>query len=64
MLYKGYPDMNATKGLVFISESMIRAGVEALEEESYSTPHSDLVDLIYSAMEYQRRREEASLTSE
>jgi hypothetical protein len=48
---------------VEISEGMIRAGVDALKEESYAIPQEELVDLIYSAMEYQRRREAASRTS-
>jgi hypothetical protein len=48
---------------VEVSEGMIRAGLEALREESYATSQEELVDLIYSAMEYQRRREEASRTS-
>jgi hypothetical protein len=32
-------------------------------EEPHATPHEELVDLIYSAMEYQRRRDIASVTS-
>jgi len=48
--------------LVQVTQAMIRAGVEALREEPYSTPHAELVDLIYSAMEYQRRRDAASRT--
>jgi hypothetical protein len=48
--------------LVSVSRGMIAAGVQALLEESYSTPREELVDLIYTAMEYQRRRELASAT--
>jgi hypothetical protein len=48
--------------LIAVSEAMIRAGIEALREESYATSQEELVDLIYTAMEYQRRREEASFT--
>lgn len=47
---------------VVVSEEMRRAGVEALRDQSYATSHEELVDLIYMAMEYQRRREAASLT--
>jgi hypothetical protein len=43
-----------------VSEAMVRAGVAVLREEPYATSHEELVDLIYSAMEYQRRREVAS----
>lgn len=46
--------------LVQVSPAMIRRGVEALLEEPRSTPNDELVDLIYTAMEYQRRREFAS----
>jgi hypothetical protein len=46
--------------LVVVSERMIRAGLDALREESFATPHEELVDLIYTAMEYQRRRDSAS----
>lgn len=49
--------------LVVVSSEMIDAGVEALREQSHATPQGDLVNLIYMAMEYQRRREAASLTS-
>lgn len=49
--------------VVAVSSGMISAGIRALLEESYSTPREDLVDLIYTAMEYQRRREAASETS-
>ena len=48
--------------LVVVSEAMIGAGLDALREESFGTAHEELVDLIYSAMEYQRRRDEASAT--
>jgi hypothetical protein len=50
--------------LVAVSEGMIRAGIEALRGESYATSQEELVDLIYTAMEYQRRREAASATSD
>ena len=49
--------------LVGVSHAMIEAGVRTLLEESYATPREELVDLIYTAMEYQRRRELASATS-
>jgi hypothetical protein len=49
--------------LVQVSEEMVRAGLEAVHEEPYGTSHEELVDLIYTAMEYQRRREAASSTS-
>ena len=49
--------------LVSVSPGMIAAGVGALLEESYSTPLEELVDLVYTAMEYQRRRDFASATS-
>jgi len=48
--------------LVEVSPTMIRAGLDALSDESQATPQEDLVDLIYTAMEYQRRREAASST--
>ena len=48
--------------LVQVSAGMIRAGLDALREETFSTSQEELVDLIYSAMEYQRRREAASAT--
>jgi hypothetical protein len=57
--------MSATDGsedLVEVTPEMTAAGVQALLEESYATPHGELVDLIYSAMEYQRRRACASAT--
>lgn len=44
------------------SPGMIRRGVEAMLEEPRSTPDEDLVDMIFTAMEYQRRREAASAT--
>ena len=44
------------------NEAMVRAGVDAIRDESHATPHSDLVNLIYMAMEYQRRRDTASST--
>lgn len=47
--------------LVVVSEGMIRAGMEALSSETFATPWEELVDLVYTAMEYQRRREIASL---
>jgi hypothetical protein len=49
--------------LVAVSEGMIRAGIEALRDESYATSQEELVDLIYTAMEHQRRRELASATN-
>jgi hypothetical protein len=49
--------------IVIVSPEMIRAGVGALVSESYGTPQEDLAGLIYMAMEYQRRREAASLTN-
>jgi len=48
---------------VQVSEGMRRVGVEALREESYGASHEELVDLIFTAMEYQRRREAASESS-
>jgi hypothetical protein len=55
--------MSHLEELVRVSPAMIEAGVRAMLEESYSTPREELVDLIYTAMEYQRRREAASATS-
>lgn len=49
--------------LIEVSPDMVRRGVEALLEEARSTPDNELVDLIYTAMEYQRQREAASDTS-
>jgi hypothetical protein len=48
--------------LVEVTSAMIGAGVNALREEGFATPQEDLVNLIYMAMEYQRRRESASIT--
>ena len=53
----------AREDLVRVSPEMIKRGVEALREESHATPHEELVDLIYTAMEYQRRRDAASATN-
>lgn len=55
--------MSKDEGLGVVSEKTVRAGVAALLEEPYATMHAALVDLIYSAMEYQRMREAASATS-
>lgn len=48
--------------LVCVTPDMLRAGVRALREETYASPHEDVVGLIYMAMEYQRRRASASIT--
>lgn len=48
------------KPLVEVSPLMIRRGVETLLEEARSTPNEELVDLIYTAMEYHRQRVAAS----
>ena len=52
----------ARDDLVTVTPAMIAAGLSALREEGFSTPQEELVDLIYTAMEYQRRREAASET--
>ena len=49
--------------VVIVSPQMTKTGVGALLAECYGTPKDDLVGLIYMAMEYQRRRDLASLTS-
>jgi hypothetical protein len=56
--------MSGTDEVVEVSPAMIVAGVRALSDESYSAPYEEIVDLIYTAMEYQRRREAASSTKE
>lgn len=50
------------ESLVEVSPDMIRRGVETLLEERFSTPHEEIVSLVFMAMEYQRRREVASRT--
>ena len=49
-------------GFVECSASMIEAGIRALREETFHTPHDEVVSLVYMAMEYQRIRDAASRT--
>ena len=46
--------------IVQVSVPMLRAGIERLREQSFAASQEDIVGLIYMAMEYQRRREDAS----
>jgi hypothetical protein len=47
---------------VEVSPAMLKAGVEALREETFAAPQEELASLIYMAIQYQRRRECASAT--